>query len=142
MPLARAALYGQGENLHVAIWPGGAHNTGQITRFIAMEARSYVISASGFMRKTDFPPDTPHLENILKDCPDVLANGGSCIAGPDGEWVVEPVIDREALIVATIDHVSVLKERQNFDPSGHYARPDVTRLTVNRRRQATLKLVD
>ncbi len=142
MPLARAALYGQGEDLHVAIWPGGIHNTNQITRFIAMEARSYVISASGFMRKTDFPPDSPHLEAILKECPDILANGGSCIAGPDGEWVVEPVIDKEDLIVAVLDYESVLKERQNFDPAGHYSRPDVTQLTVNRQRQTTLKIFD
>jgi len=142
MPLARAALYGQGENLHVAIWPGGIHNTSQITRFIAIEARSYVISASGLMRKTDFPPNTPHLEAILKECPDILANGGSCIAGPDGEWVVEPVIDKEDLIVAMLDYESVLKERQNFDPAGHYSRPDVTQLTVNRQRQTTLKIVD
>ncbi len=142
MPLARAALYGQGEDLHVAIWPGGIHNTNQITRFIAMEARSYVISASGFMRKTDFPPDTPHLEAIHKECPDILANGGSCIAGPDGEWVVEPVIDKEELIVAVLDYESVLKERQNFDPAGHYSRPDVTQLTVNRQRQTTLKIFD
>jgi nitrilase len=142
MPLARAALYGQGEDLHVAIWPGNIRNTNQITRFIAMEARSYVISASGFMRKVDFPPDTPHLKTILKECPDTLANGGSCIAGPDGEWVVEPVIDKEELIVATLDYVSVLKERQNFDPVGHYSRPDVTQLTVNRQRQTPLKIID
>ncbi len=142
MPLARAALYGQGEDLHVAIWPGGIHNTIQITRFIAMEARSYVISASGIMRKTDFPPETPHLETILKGCPDILANGGSCIAGPDGEWVVAPVVDKEILILADLDYLSVLKERQNFDPVGHYARPDVTKLTVNRQRQTTLTFVD
>jgi nitrilase len=142
MPLARAALYGQGEDLHVAIWPGNMRNTSQITRFIAMEARSYVISASGFMRKTDFPPDTPHLETILQECPDTLANGGSCIVGPDGEWVVEPVIDKEELIVATLDYASVLKERQNFDPVGHYSRPDVTQLTVNRQRQTALKIID
>lgn len=142
MPLARAALYGQGEDLHVAIWPGGIHNTRDITRFIAMEARAYVVSASGLMRKTDFPAETPHLETILAECPDILANGGSCIAGPDGEWVVEPVVDREKLIVATLEHQQILKERQNFDPAGHYARPDVTQLRVNRQRQNTLKMVD
>ena len=142
MPLARSALYGQGEDLHIAIWPGGTHNTRHITRFIAMEARSYVVSASGLMRKTDFPSDTPHLETILEECPDTLANGGSCIAGPDGEWVVKPVVNKEKIIVATIDYLSVLKERQNFDPVGHYARPDVTKLTVNRQRQNTLKIVD
>jgi nitrilase len=140
MPLARAALYGQGEDLHIAIWPGGDHNTCDITRFMAKEARSYVVSASGFMRKTDFPPDTPHLDKILNKCPDILANGGSCIAGPDGEWLVEPAMDEEKLIVATLDYERVLQERQNFDPVGHYSRPDVTQLTLNRQRQSTLKI--
>ena len=142
MPLTRAALYGQGEDLHIAIWPGGIHNTRDITRFIAMEARSFVVSASGLMHKTDFPPDTPHLAAILADCPDILANGGSCIAGPDGGWMVEPLIGEEKLIVATLDHQAVLRERQNFDPAGHYSRPDVTQLTVNRKRQNTLKIID
>ncbi len=142
MPLARAALYGQGENLHIAIWPGGIHNTNDITRFMAKEGRSYVISASGLMHKSDFPADTPHLEAILAEAPDQLANGGSCIAGPDGEWLVPPLVDKEDLIVATLDYQTVLEERQNFDPAGHYARPDVTQLTVNRQRQTTLKLKD
>jgi len=99
-------------------------------------------SASGLMRKSDFPPGTPHLETILKNCPDMLANGGSCIAGPDGEWVVEPVVGKEKLIVATLDYHHILRERQNFDPAGHYARPDVTQLTVNRQRQNTVKIID
>ena len=47
MPLVRASLYGQGEDLHIAIWPGGMHNTHNITRFIAFESRSYVASISG-----------------------------------------------------------------------------------------------
>ncbi len=138
MPLPRAALYAQGEDLHVAIWPGGIHNTHDITRFIAKESRSYVMSVSGFMRKEDIPRDTPRIDEILADCPDLLANGGSCLAGPDGEWVIEPTTDREALLVAAIDHEMVRRERQNFDPSGHYSRPDVTRLTIDRRRQTTL----
>jgi nitrilase len=140
MPLPRAALYAQGEDLHAAIWPGGIHNTRDITRFIAKESRSYVVSVSGCMRKEDFPADTPHRSTILADCPDVLANGGSCLAGPDGEWVIEPVIDREDLLVAEIDHKRVREERQNFDPVGHYSRPDVTRLVVDRRRQSTLEI--
>jgi len=45
-------------------------------------------------------------------------------------------------MVATIDHTRVREERQNFDPSGHYARPDVTRLFVNRRRQRIVALAD
>jgi nitrilase len=138
MPLARAAMYGQGEDLHIAIWPGSIHNTQDITRFIAMESRSYVASVSGLMRKSDFPSNTPYLSAILENSNDMLANGGSCIAGPDGKWLVEPTIGQEQLIVATLDHKCVREERQNFDPAGHYGRPDVTQLKVNRQRQSTV----
>ncbi len=140
MPLPRTALYGLGENLHIAVWPGSDHNTKDITRFIARESRSYVISVSSLMSKNDFPSNTPHLDKILKKAPDVLANGGSCIAGPDGEWIVEPVLHKEGLIIETVDFNRVLEERQNFDPVGHYSRPDVTQLTVNRERQTTVKI--
>ena len=139
MPLPRTALYGQGENLHVAVWPGSEHNTKDITRFIARESRSYVISVSSLMSKTDFPEDTPHLNAILEKAPKILANGGSCIAGPDGEWIVEPVLNEEGLIYHELDFNRVYEERQNFDAVGHYSRPDVTKLTVNRERQSTVE---
>ncbi len=138
MPLPRTALYGLGENLHIAVWPGSDHNTKDITRFIARESRSFVVSVSSLMSKSDFPEDTPHLDKILEKAPDVLANGGSCIAGPDGEWIVKPTLHKEGLIIQTIDYNRVLEERQNFDPVGHYSRPDVTKLIVNRERQSTV----
>jgi len=140
MPLPRAALYGQGENLHIAVWPGSEHNTKDITRFIARESRSFVISVSSLMTVDDFPKDTPHLETILNKAPKILANGGSCIAGPDGEWIIEPVLNTEGNIYQTLDFNRVLEERQNFDPVGHYSRPDVTKLSVNTERQSTIHI--
>ncbi|MBU2995508.1 carbon-nitrogen hydrolase family protein [Cellulophaga baltica] len=142
MPLPRTALYGLGENLHIAVWPGNENNTKDITRFIARESRSYVISVSSLMSKKDFPEGTPHLDKILEKSPEVLGNGGSCIAGPDGEWLVEPVLYAEGLIYHTLDFNLVYEERQNFDPVGHYSRPDVTKLTVNRERQSTVEFND
>ncbi|MCW5515091.1 carbon-nitrogen hydrolase family protein [Muriicola sp. Z0-33] len=142
MPLPRATLYGQGENLHIAVWPGNENNTKDISRFIARESRSYVISVSSLMRKDNFPSDTPHLEEILKKAPDVLANGGSCIAGPDGEWIHPPLLHKEGLIYAELNFNRVLEERQNFDPAGHYSRPDVTKLIVDRTRQSTVEFKD
>ncbi|MDP3352957.1 MAG: carbon-nitrogen hydrolase family protein, partial [Flavobacteriaceae bacterium] len=142
MPLARTALYGLGEDLHIAVWPGGEHNTKDITRFIAQESRSYVISVSSLMRKDDFPEETPHLAKILENAPTILANGGSCIAGPDGKWIVEPVINKEGLIIETLDFNKILEERQNFDSVGHYSRPDVTKLTINRERQSIINFVN
>ena len=139
MPLPRAAMYAQGTNLHVACWPGSDHNTKDITRFIAREGRCYVLSVSSTMFKADFPKDTIHIDQILENAPEVLANGGSCIAGPDGEWIIEPQIGKEEVIYTTLDFKRVLEEKQNFDVVGHYSRPDVTQLHVNRERQTTVK---
>ena len=135
MPLARTALYAQGEDLHVAVWPGSIRNTKDITRFIALESRSFVASVSCLMRRSDLPDHLPGIETIKDNAPEFLADGGSCIAGPDGEWIVEPFVGEEKLLIAEIDHSCVRGERQNFDPTGHYSRPDVLQLTVNRERQ-------
>lgn len=139
MPLARAAMYAQGEDVHVAIWPGAVRNSEDITRFIAKESRSYVLSVSGLLRRDDIPDSMPHCDMLRANCPDAMANGGSCVAGPDGRWIVEPVADEELLLVASLNQARVFEERQNFDPSGHYSRPDVTKLTVNRQRQRVVE---
>ena len=135
MPLARTALYAQGENLHVAVWPGNVRNTIDLTRHIALENRMYVLSVSGLMRKMDIQNDMPHHDLIRQNAPEFLSNGGSCIAAPDGTWVIEPIVEKEIVVTATINLNEVRKERQNFDSSGHYSRPDVFQLTVNTQRQ-------
>ena len=142
LPLPRAALYAQGEDLHVAIWPGSARNTEDITRYSAREGRCYVVSVSGLMRKEDIPADIPEAGLLRDMADDVMADGGSCVAGPTGEWVLEPETNLETLRVADLDHRRVLEERQNLDVVGHYSRPDVTRLVVNRERQSTAEFSD
>lgn len=142
MPLVRATMYGLGENLHIAVWPGSETNTRDITRFIARESRSFVVSVSSLLNKKDLPNNLPHVELLLKKTPEILANGGSCIAGPDGEWILEPVVGKEGIIFQTLDFNRVYEERQNFDPAGHYSRPDVTKLVVNRQRQSTIDVED
>ena len=143
MPLPRAALYGMGEDCHVAVWPGNVRNTEDITRFIAREARSYVISVSSIMRRGDIPDDLPISAQMRANLVgDYLADGGSCVCGPDGQWVLAPQQGDEALYICEINHELVRRERHNFDPAGHYSRPDVTQLQVDRRRQATVAIID
>ena len=142
LPLPRASLYAQGEDLHIAVWPGNRRNTEDITRFIARESRSYVVSVAGLMRREDISASLPHADRLLEAADDVMANGGSCVAGPDGEWVLEPVTDTEVIRTVDIDHSRVLEERHSLDVVGHYSRPDVTRLVVNRKRQTTAEFDD
>jgi len=142
LPLPRAALYAQGEDLHVAIWPGNIRNTEDITRFIARESRSFVVSVSGLMRREDIDSALPHADLLLESADDVMADGGSCVAGPDGEWLLAPVTGSESLSIVEIDHTRVLEERHSLDVVGHYSRPDVTRLVVNRKRQTTAEFTD
>ncbi|MEE4295899.1 MAG: carbon-nitrogen hydrolase family protein [Wenzhouxiangella sp.] len=143
MPLARSALQGQGETLHVALWPGSARLTRDITRFMALEGRSYVLSVSGLMRVEDWPEQLPHhqlLRQAMGDMP--WAPGGSCIAGPDGRWLVGPTEHESGLLIADLDLREVRRARRNFDPAGHYARPDVLSLQVDRRSQVLTKCKD
>ena len=142
MPLPRAALYAQGENVHIAVWPGSIRNTRDITRFIAKESRSYVMSVSGLMRSDWIGDGFPHADRVRAAASGWMTDGGSCIAGPDGEWLIEPQVNREALLTAELDLAVIRQERHNFDPCGHYSRPDVTRLKVNRKRQAVAQFKD
>ncbi|MGB5688245.1 MAG: hypothetical protein WBM45_03155, partial [Woeseiaceae bacterium] len=84
----------------------------------------------------------PHADLLIESADDVMADGGSCVAGPDGEWILEPVQGSESLSVVEIDHAQVLEERHSLDVVGHYSRPDVTRLVVNRKRQTTAEFSD
>ena len=142
LPLARASLYGQGEDFHIAVWPGGMHNTGDITAFIAKELRGYSMSVCGILSKSDVPDNIPHRDLILDYDKDFYANGGSCLANPRGEWIIPPIAEKEGLEVADIDFTTVLEERQNMDSVGHYSRPDVTQLQLNRNRQSILSIED
>lgn len=142
VPLLRSALYAQGEDLHISVWPGGLHNTKDLTRFIAQESRSYVVAVSGLMRPDDIPLGTPLRDEMLASGQAFFGNGGSALAGPDGQWIIEPQVGIEGLFTAELQHARVREERQNFDLAGHYARPDVTQLTVDRTRQSTVTFRD
>lgn len=136
MPLARTALYAQGEDLHISVWPGNVRNTIDLLPVIAKESRSFVIGVCGLFGPDDIPDSFPHAELMRSNTIEALANGGSCIVAPTGEWIVEP-ISGEDLVIAELEHRLVREERQNFDPVGHYSRPDVFHFGVNRDRQKT-----
>lgn len=134
MPLARAALYQEGEELHVSIWPGSPELTRDISRFTAREGRVFVLAASGVMHGRDVPAGFPLRDQWIQTDDQVLNRGGSRIIAADGQELAaleEPV---EGIIYADLDLAILRRERQNFDPSGHYNRPELLRLEVDRTR--------
>ncbi|MHA1738331.1 MAG: carbon-nitrogen hydrolase family protein [Candidatus Heimdallarchaeota archaeon] len=128
LPIPRAALHLQDEMLHVAVWPGGAGLTKEITRFIALEGRSYVISVSGMLKTEDFKHLSEEefpMKKVMMDHKGFWQNGGSMIVDPAGKTIAGPLNDEEGIIFADIDPMMVIQERQNFDISGHYSRFDL-----------------
>jgi len=136
MPQARLAMYADGEDIHVSAWPGAARLTKDITRFIAREGRVFSLAAGSLMSRSDVPDDFPLADRIEDG---EWMDGGGAIAGPDGEWLQEPATT-EGLVIADVDVARVREERHNFDPVGHYGRPDVFQLHVDRRRLSVAEL--
>jgi len=142
MPQARQALYAEGEDIHIGLWPGSSALTGDITRFVAMEGRVFSLAVGGLLRQGDIPDDFPLAEELRAHSPQTPFNGGSGLAGPDGSWLIAPVVDREGLIVADLLLGRVAEERLTFDPTGHYSRPDVFGSTVRRERLRAVSFAD
>ena len=148
MPLARATLQSQGLDVHLMLWPGSPALTTELTRVAAREGRCHVVSVGGVLRSDDLP-DEPEVFGELRRRAEsdggILQPGGSCVAGPDGAWRLAPdafEAGEEGVRVLDLDLASIHAERQNFDAAGHYARPDVFSLQVDRRRQGVASFVD
>lgn len=128
LPMARAALHLQEEMIHVAVWPGSIGLTKDITRFIALEGRSWVISVSGLLRPDDFnhlSEDEFPMKKVLMSVEKSLQNGGSMIVDPTGKIVAGPLVDEEGILYYDVDPLVAVGERQNLDISGHYSRFDI-----------------
>ncbi len=134
MPLSRQALHDTGEDIHVAVWPK-VHEMHQVaSRQYAFEGRCHVLAAGQILRKKDLPTELTFTESVPADPEYFILNGGSCIIGPDGFYITEPVFDEEKIIYGEVDLSRNVKESMTLDVTGHYQRNDVFNLEVNRNR--------
>jgi nitrilase len=129
MPLLRTALYAKGVELYCAVTVDDRETWVPTVRHIALEGRCFVLSACQVLRRADLPPGYP--TGRFPADQDWLIRGGSCVVGPLGELLAGPVYGEECVLVADLDRADLLRAKFDFDVVGHYARPDVFRLTVN-----------
>jgi nitrilase len=131
MPLARYALYSQGEQVHASLWPTASETSLLACRHMAFEGRLFVLVSCSYLTKAMLPSDF-ELMKEMESFPQVLSKGGTAIIGPDAKYRAGPVYDRETILYADVDLNEIIEEKQTLDVVGHYSRPEVFRLLINR----------
>jgi nitrilase len=144
MPLARFALYASGVQIYVApTWDEGDTWIASM-RHIAAEGRCWVLGCGSAMRVSDMPADLPGRDRIYTD-PDPakwLNRGDSVIVAPGGEIVAGPLREATGILYADCDPARASAAHRTLDVAGHYGRPDIFRLTVDRSPATPLTDID
>ena len=130
MPALRMAMYQQRVAIYCAPTADDRDTWQSTMQHIALEGRCFVLSACQHLRRSQFPADK--MNNRLPEAPEtVLMRGGSMIIDPLGKMLAGPVFNEDALLTAELDMSVIPMAQMDFDPVGHYARPDVFSLHVN-----------
>jgi nitrilase len=128
MPLARAALYAQGVQIHVAPNQDDGERWLASMRHIATEGRMWVVSVGNFLREADLPRDLAALG--IYEPGEIINPGDSVIVDPLGNIVAGPAHGTEAMLLADALPAQAVLARRGFDAVGHYGRGDVFDLAV------------
>ncbi len=130
MPLARAALYQQGIDIYLAPTWDNSDAWIATLRHIAREGRVFVIGTNSCVRGSDVPRSLPGAADIYGGDEDWMSRGNTCIVGPDGTLLAGPLVGEAGTLIATLDLGQLAAARREFDPIGHYARPDLFQLAT------------
>lgn len=127
MPMARMSMYNQGVEIYIAPTADARENWTSTMKHIALEGRCFVLGCNQYFTKSMYPKT---LQKELKDDPETICAGGSLIVSPQGEILAGPLFGEAGKVCAEIDLEDILKSKLDFDPIGHYNRPDIFELIV------------
>ena len=132
MPLARYALYAEGVEVYVAsTWDEGehvdrnheAHRSGGTVLGARLRLRAARLRRAG---------DFPGRATLFPDEDEWINPGDSVVVAPGGEMVAGPLHEEQGLLFADIEPSRAAAARRTLDVTGHYSRPDIFQLTVDR----------
>jgi nitrilase len=144
MYLVKYALLAKGEQIHVANFPGSPikpmagfnQAIDLILRCSAVLGQIFVLNAINYvsdeMIEMIFDSEAKKNAFYIDD-----NNGGASIISPRGTYLAKPVLNQEMIVYADIDLEMIIEAKWASDCTGHYARPDVTRLLINREKYVT-----
>jgi nitrilase len=139
MPLARYAMYCWGVQVFLApTWDEGEPWLSTL-RHIGKEGRCYVVGCSIAMHKDHIPAEAS-FKDYYAGVDGWFKKGDTAIVDPDGKFVAGPVREKEEIVYADLSQEAIRGSKWKLDVAGHYARPDVFRLTVNKTPRPMLEL--
>ena len=141
MPLARFALYAQNLEILVApTWDCGDGWSASM-RHIAREGGCWVVSLATALHTRDISADFPG-RDILFSTDEWINDGNAVVFEPGGGPIAGPLQQKQEVLYADIDTGKAPASRRSLDVTGHYARPDIFTLSVNRVAMPPVTFVD
>lgn len=141
MPLARYALFAQDIDIYIApTWDSGDTWHASMNH-IAREGGCWVLSTATALQGNDIPETFPERDKLFQD-DEWINPGGAVVVKPFGGIVAGPLNNEKGVLYAKIDVEAARESRKALDIAGHYNRPDIFHLEVDRRAMPPLKFVD
>ena len=132
MPLALYAIYSQNIDIYVA--PTGDEGKTWLAtmQHIAKEGGCWVISCATSIQASDISKDLPHYNELFPKQDEWVNCGDAVIYKPFGELHAGPMNKEKGLLFSDIDVSLSRVSRRRFDATGHYSRPDIFSLKIDK----------
>jgi nitrilase len=134
-PLARYAMIADGEQIHSAMYPGSAFGE-EFAQRMEINIRQHALESGAFVVNATAWLDADQQAQIMKDtgCTIGPISGGSftAIVSPDGMLMAEPLRSGEGEVIVDLDFSLIDRRKMLVDAAGHYNRPELLSLVVDR----------